>query len=426
MAHIPRSPQQTALFQRLKPLCIRVSDYSLRVKPNTTSRDLQSALSDLHSALLVIDDRSLLTPAMGDYIFFPLSHILRRKNEWPDSVLENTLKCVNVLLQTSWSTNLALQMFEQFCLMLVIIIEGKGKAQSEDVKGVAMECLVSLFVAAERSANEDLEFEEAIRGAKLRPLMGHTATAILDALSKEALLSLRLYAVKALDLLYNSLLRDGQIVAGFLPLTVSTVSRTLTSSTSNLNHKLIVSLLDLLRKTLSLVLNDAMTARARPPGLKEMYYTEMTESWYNATKGQVKIALESFFPLVRTHSHPLVRESTIQLCESLLVHCSRTLENCQSLFVETAVMLQSDEFPSVRSAAMETLSRLRSNVKVRKILGERLEEALYDWCLALPRTMRSNDDAAKVNLLQRITVAVNQFSNDNDPILSSIQSLITS
>ena len=426
MAHVQRSPQQTALFQKLKPLCIKVSDYALRIKPNTTSRDLQSALSDLHSSLLAIDNRSLLTPAMGDYIFFPLSHILRRKNEWSDSVLESTLKCVNVLLQTSWSSNLALPMFEQFCLMLVIIIEGKGKEQSEDVKGVAAECLVSLFLAAERSVNEDLEFEEAMKGAKLRPLMGHTATAILDVLLKEALLSLRLDAIKALDLLYNSLLGDGQIVAGFLPFTVSTISRTLSSSASNLNHKLIVSLLDLLRKTLSQVLDDGLIPHPRPAGLKEMYYIEMTESWYNATKGQVKIALESFFPLVRTHSHPIVRESAIRLCESLLVHCSRTLENCQSLLVETVVMLQSDDFPSVRNAAMETLSRLRANVKVKKILGERLEEALYDWCLALPRTMRSNDDAAKVNLLRRIMVAVNQFSNDNGAILSSIQSLITS
>lgn len=422
----PSNPAQSALFQRLKPLCVSVSDYALRVKPTTTAQDLQRALVALESALLSIDDKTLLTPAMADYIFFPLSHVLRRKDSWTDRVLELTLSCVKILLESAWSAGLGAQMFEQFCLMLVVIMEGKRTKDSEDVKAVSVGCLVALFHSAKRSMETDMTLQESIRASKLRPLMGHTATVLLDVIKTEALLSLRLDALKALSLLYVHLLADGQIIAGFLPLTVSTISRCLSSSPSTLNHKLIVSLLDILRETLTLVMNDKLHPASRPAVIGEMYYTDMTQSWYAATKAQVKIALESFFPFIRTHPHRLVREAIIALSAETLSYCSKNLDVCQSLFLDTILSLQHDQFSSVQELALSSLQRLHSESSVNSSIRGCIEECLYSWCLALPRTMSSNDDAAKTNLLQRITSAVEYLSYEKSLVSSCLDSLLTS
>lgn len=420
------SEQQTVLFRRLKPFCIAVSDYALRVKPNTTSTDLQEALTALYSALLSVDDRTLLTPAIADYVFYPLSHILRRKDEWTERVLELTLSCVRVLLETGWSSRLGTQMFEQFCLMLVVITEGGGKTGSEEVKAVSVKCLVALFGSARRSMEVDVSVQEFIRSSKMRPLMGHTATVLLDVIKIEAFLALRLDALQALSLLYTSLLNDGQVVAGFLPLTVSTLSRSLSSSPTTTNHRLLIASLSVLCKTLSLVMNDKLTPSSGAARVGEMYHTEMTDSWYRASKGQVKIALESFFPFIRIHSHHLVREAIINLSEMLLANCSKNLDVCLSLLLETILFLQHDPFPSVKALANSSLQRLQAQDSLRHIVKSTIEESLRTWSLALPRTMTSNDDAAKVSLLQRLTSALDSLSSENSTISSSVDTLITS
>jgi TELO2-interacting protein 1 len=422
----PPAPQRAAVFQRLKPLCIAVSEHALRMKTASSPLDLQQSLSALQSALLSVDDRNLLTPAIADYVFFPLSHILRRKDEWTDRVLELTLGCVRLLLESSWSGGLGDQMLEQFCLMFVVITEGKKKSVPEEVKAASVGCLLALFVSAKKSMKVDAALKRVIRGSKLRPLMGHTATVLLDVVTKEELLSLRLDALQTLSLLYVSLLGNGQIIASFLPLTVSSLSRCLSSSTMSSNHKLLVSLVNVLRESLSLVMDDSLKPTSRPASTSEMYHTDMTESWYRATKGQVKIALESFFPPMRTHSHHLVREAVIMLSEELLCNCSRTLDVCRSLFLETILSSQHDPFPSVREVALLSLQRLHAKDSLKSVVRECIEECLHTWCLALPRTMTSNNDVAKVNLLQRITSAVEFFSTDDNAISPSLETLLGS
>ena len=98
-------PRQTALFRGLRPVCIAISDHALRVKPSSTPLDLQRSLSTLKS-LLIVEDPTLLSPAIADYVFLPLSHILRRKDEWTDTILELTLGCVRLLLASAWSGRL--------------------------------------------------------------------------------------------------------------------------------------------------------------------------------------------------------------------------------------------------------------------------------------------------------------------------------
>lgn len=418
--------EQIALFQRLKPLCVVVSDNALRVRPNTTANDLQRSLSSLHLALLAINDRTLLTPAMADYIFFPLSHILRRKDDWTDRILELTLACLRILLERAWSTRVPEQMFEQFCLMLVVITEGKGKGISEDVKAASVGCLVALFSSAKKSMESDLVLYQSIQGTKLRPLMGHVATVLLDVVRTEALLSLRLDAIQVLSLLYVSLLKNGDIVASFLPLTVSTISRCLSSSPSTANHKLLVSLLNFLNETLSLVMDDNLQSVSRPSQVGEMYHTEMTESWFRATKSQVKIALEGFFPFIRTHGHHLVREAIIKLSETLLIRCSRTLDVCQSLFLETILCLEHDPFQSTQDLARSALQHLHENDALKATIRDCIEASLYTWSLALPRTMTSNDDNTKINLLQRLTSAVDYLADDRSLILNFLETLLAS
>ena len=329
-----------------------------------------------------------------------------------------------MLLETAWSNSLVRQMFEQFCLMLVIITEGKGKKTSEEVKAVCVTCLLALFKSARETMKEDPVLREAIRGSKLRPLLGHTATVLLDVVKLEALLKLRLDTLEALELLYMELLANGQVVAGFLPLTVSTISRCLSSS-QTANHKLLVALLNFLRQTLSLVMSDSLKPINRPANVGEMYHVGMTESWYRATKGQVKIALESFFPFVRGHSHHRVREAIISLSEELIIRCAKNLDVCQSLFLETILSLQHDSYPSVREKAEAALRRLHANTALAKPIRESIEESLHSWCLALPRTMSSNDDPAKINLLQRISSAVDFFSQDTTTVSSSLETLLS-
>jgi TELO2-interacting protein 1 len=409
----------SALFQRLKPLCVTLSDHALRVNANTSPQALQNALQAVHSELTSLPDPTLLTPALADYIFFPLSHILRRKELWSDRVLDLTLQCVNILLSTGWSTNLAPNLFEQFCLMLVVITE---KSHAEDVKYPAVCCLVALFRAAKTSMLRDEVLREAVRGNKLRPLLGHVATVLLDIIKLEGLLKLRIEAVEALHLLYIELLYNGQSLAGFLPLTVSTISRALSSAPTT-NRTLLVGLLDLLRETLSRVMNDNLEPVPVVGG--PMYQVNMTDQWYRATKSQAKIALEAFFPLMRSHTNHRVREAVIALCEQLVEQCSRHLDVCLPLLIESILSREHDAFPSTRERAQEAVRRIHGESSLQRTVHDTIEECLRTWCTSLPRTMTSNDDVAKLDLLQRITSAINFFASDIQMVSSSMEMLLS-
>jgi TELO2-interacting protein 1 len=415
-----------ALFRQLKPLCVAVSNRALRVRPTNNPNEFVIDLSNLESALAGVPYKTAISPAIADYIFAPLSHILRRKDEWPDRVLEITLSCVEMLLATAWATKLSSQMFEQFTFMLIVITEGKGRIVSEELKTGSIGCLKALFESAKQNIVVDATFKETIRDAKLRPLLGHTATVLLDNIKGKTyrMPIFKLEALSSLSILYTSLLDDGQIVASFLPLTVSTLSRSLSASPATTHNRILVALLNLLCETLCLVMDDNLEHASPPPQINEMYFTEMTESWYKATKNQVKIALEGFFPFIRSHQHSLVRQAALKFSEQSLSHCSRTLDICQSLFFETILSLQHDSFPAVRERAITALQRLKKNPALTSVIRGSVEESLYTWCIALPRTMTSNDDSAKVHLLQRITSAIDYFSSDTSSISSSLETLL--
>ncbi|KAK6358291.1 hypothetical protein TWF730_007639 [Orbilia blumenaviensis] len=395
-------------FAELKPRCIAVSQIVLRseIEPEQ-SRQLVEALDNLLQCITKLGEvDGLINPATADYVFFPLSHIFLRQQMFIDRAIDLSLQCVNVLLLKCWNVNITGELAKQLMIMVTFIIGGpadgsKPSRASEETKLAATKCLESLFAAVTKSTAARTQFGLV----EMAPSLGHSLTVLLDLIPATSFTNLQVAASSAVHHLFTGCISDDDILASFLPGTVSTLCKFLDSRTSaSHKSKALVKAIETLSDVIRLVLMDIKTSNLpTSDGMggalnSDSITTIRTQSWLHGTSEQIRMGLTGVCSL-RKHRMLNVKKSLLKLCQSIARDCPQSLESSLPIIIETLVSLSADKEEEFSSQAQEALTTLAGyNESITQVL----QKSLHGWILSLPRVLQTNDEDKKSHLLREI------------------------
>ncbi|KAM0716282.1 hypothetical protein Q7P37_007727 [Cladosporium fusiforme] len=393
--------QQT--FQQLKPLCVGLSQaVSALNTPKGSIPQLASRLEDLDRVVASFSPAdNPLDDKLADYIFFPLSQVLKLSQKVSIRCLELTLAILGVLIEQGWRQRIQPQLATQVLILCTLLAGDKpsGLASTEtttELRKNALQCLGATSTAL--GASED--GRKLLRDESIMPQLGQTLSTILDALIESVDHSTQVAAANALGALITSI-DSKHLLSGFLPGLVSKLTSVLVPQTKHRrNHDVIVACLDLLNHLLNTTVNDEAAAKSASasPAVGTGAGVALDSKWFEQAATQLKPALASVFRL-QAHERADVRSAISRLCHMVLRRCKKSLDNCIGLTLETIIVLAASQAYTDTSLELELLIRGDPS------LAASLQELLHDWILSLPRIMQSTDEQAKTQRIRRIQTA---------------------
>ncbi|KAJ2989559.1 hypothetical protein NUW58_g3410 [Xylaria curta] len=399
------SAARNQFFKELKPRCVSINDLTMRSSDKKASaKDLLRVTEDL-SALLdrqVSQDASVLDEKLADYVFFPLSNILRNQQQHPIRLTEITIKCFRTLVDYGWKGKLPKELAQQVLLLLTFIIAGVPGQERQDPipEETELESFKALASVVKASGSSPTG-AAALVEANAIPALGHAVTVVLDGINDGRTPVIQLEALLALNALVMAI-KDQTALATFFPGIVSSLSKLLAPPTAlKTQRKVLLQGIETLKIVLTNVLGDMKTRGIlnKPADDKPEEDTDgkiLSASWLKATVAKVKLALASVLKL-RIHSSEDVQAALEKLCITLLDECHQSLSDAASILVETAMILgnHSDE-PSLYDTNLVDLARIYPE------LGNAIKTTVYNWVTSLPRLVQSNEENIKQQALQNL------------------------
>lgn len=433
------------LFQIVKPKCVELSQLSL-MPPQLFRPDnpqlirVLSALSDLlnlHYEINKADGPYILTSTVADYIFFPVSNLLKQPI-LSDAVATGVLKIISFLWRHVWGLNSEEKLLDQLYPVILHI------AGSNSEKGVEM-------------SEKDFQFKEAVvscmvglieylppkyfEGSQKRlSLLGSTITILLNIMSTcnatQADFELVNIILCTLKLLYKKHLTTFMLQEVF-PGNVSKLVNYLTTS-KNIYYTVIVNVMELLKEIIIKAFGDEVIhvePSSKPQrnlnGLRglledtsiessDMIYTtsnfeikmssdvKRPKSWLTATSKQLKISLIIMFKqlLITSPSNKLKVRTKTQVSKSITDFVKDVLESC--------FFSLGNEFLPI---ALDVLSLLLSNFDFKNIREEQICLNDLSW-MVLPNYLEGSFTDIKLEILfEGIRVKLEDLINNK---LSSI------
>ncbi|KAJ4391656.1 hypothetical protein N0V93_005275 [Gnomoniopsis smithogilvyi] len=421
------SAARNQFFTKLKPVCVEISRLALQGQQvPDRARRTQELLTKLNDVLedQIQYDASILDEKIADYVFFPLSGLLRTHADYPIRVVETAIKSLRLLIQHGWKARISKDLAQQLLVFFTFIIggiPGQEETQSPKPEETILEgykALTVLIKAAGVSAKES-----SLTDAKIIPSFGHAVSVILDGVTDGMTTEIQLEALQTIAAVYATIKQD-EVLATFFPGTTSSLCRFLSPpSSTKSQRRVLVSGVNVLRMILTNVLGDLKRrnilrqTEVNVPETKESKQDDkavgkvLTPSWLKATVSQVKIALSTVLKL-RNHSSAEVRKATERLCIALLDECHSSLANCTSMLVESAMILREDqgeekstafEVPElVEDRAMYYGTSLQDLATIYPEFMDTINTILHNWVTSMPRMMQSSDERVKQQAIRNI------------------------
>lgn len=306
-----------------------------------------NALKDTHSVLeSAINPHDVLSPNLADYIFVPLSYLLKLPN-LNDVTITYVLKIITILIKHSWSSNLPYPLARQLFPLITFLTGGSPNPKddteinrkSDELKSAGSITLYEFFQGlAIQKKNKEYDFFSNVENL---PALGHSVTALLKFAEKSTSIELQLQSLSTLSTLYFELINDGEILSYVLPGNVSTLTKILNSKGTKTHYTIVIEAINLLERLLVLVYNDedlkidykaiesideALQEEFDHIQLRGANFTKVhrTRSWLKGTSGQVKKALGNLIVL-QNHSKLEVKKSLLKFCNSVIEMCLYSL-----------------------------------------------------------------------------------------------------
>ncbi|ABN65722.2 predicted protein [Scheffersomyces stipitis CBS 6054] len=258
-----------SLFQKIKPISIELSNIGLLDTPafNSQFRRLAEVLESEHEVLdshykeNTKSSQNLipyhLSPNLADYIFFPLSNILKQP-AIDDRITTSILKIIGFLVEHIWSYKFD-EKFVDELLSIVLFLSGANSSPSSGSKPIefraaAVDCLAMIL----KSVPNDYFVETA--NVKRMSLLGNSISFFLDNItwatnprSQEE----NNLLINNLDILVNTATfkMSSDQLAHVLPGMVSNLTNFFTQS-KNLHYTVIVKVVEALKVIIIKVFND--------------------------------------------------------------------------------------------------------------------------------------------------------------------------
>ncbi|TVY69012.1 TEL2-interacting protein, partial [Lachnellula suecica] len=427
---------RNVLFQELKPCCVELSQLALRDDGSTGST--KSLIESTKKLLVILEkkckrDDGVFDEKLADYVFFPLSQTLKKKQKYTDRLSDLTIQCLRILLEYGWRRSIGLDLAKQLVILLAFIAGGppdkKPTEIPEEIAIGAYGALAALFKDMGVTPGGAATLVET----GTVPALGHCVTVILDGITDGSSVEVQQQALRALGAVWNCI-KDAQALATFLPGTISGLTKFLMPGTaSRRSRKNLSTALEVLEHVLTSVLSDirTRTIRDKSSEVSAASSTEqkvLTKSWLKATTAQIKLALSNIIRL-RKHDATDVRAAVNRLCLTILDECHDTLSESASLMVETCMVLDGIDEEGDLSTRRTTLTDLAS---IYPDIGELVKSTAYNWVTSLPRIMLSNDESARNGALEQLSRAnhlLRQLNSDSsileDALGSSLRDSIT-
>lgn len=368
------------LFAEIKPICVRISELALQpegiFQSQTTElihslRELTQVAEKHH--LDHNNGQYLLSTKLADYVFFPLSNLLKHSSLHHEEV-RYVLDIVSFLLQWSWSKNMNEKLLDQLCPLVIflsggpsILVSRTSQISDKDFsfKLSAVECLVQLVKCFPRLYLTDEE-----SGPKRLSILGDATTLLLDVLcSFDSPLNQEENAavLEVLDIiswLYSTRVTAEQTSYVFPGMVSKIVNFSI--STRNLHAGTITKVLKTLQElvikvfddnSLDISISDASVTSDNLQSLqdlmaedqlgdkgtipihiemKEMKREHRTELWVRATSKQLKLSLLSLFKYLFFNSAMRTKVAVnISVSDAIFEFVNTVTAKCfQSLFTE--------------------------------------------------------------------------------------------
>jgi TELO2-interacting protein 1 len=341
---------------------------------------------------------------LADYIFFPISQILKRKQTYTDLLSELTIKSLRILLEYGWKSGITLDLAKQLLMLLTFVAGGvpgkESKPAPEELLVEAYGALAALFKDLATTAGGPASLIDA----GTIPALGHCVTVVLDGATGGPSAEAQLEAMQTLDAIW-SCIKDAQALCSFLPGTISTLTKCLLPSAgARRSRKVILKGLVVFQHVLVSLLSDIRTRSIRIQNNSACRNdaTEqqvLTGPWLKATSSQIKLALSNVIRL-RSHESVEVRKALNRLCITILDECHDTLAESAPMLVETCMVLagvDDDEELMDRTTSLIDISSIHVD------LGDLIKNTIYNWVTSLPRVMQSNDETGKLSALGNLS-----------------------
>lgn len=317
------------------------------------------------------------------------------------SLIENCVKALTILIVHGWNSRLSSNLVQQILSLLIFIIDGIPETKEkrpvpEETVLEAFRGLTALITTASLSPGAASGLSEA----DTIPALGHGVTVMLNAVVDGPTPQIQQEALRSLQAVYRTI-KEHAALASFLPGTISSLSKV--SSSPNHYKKLVIAkCLDTMSLVLTRVLADLRTRSilvktgTEKPDEDDQQSKVLSPAWLNATTIQVKRALSAVMKL-RTSNDVEVRSGLKKLCITILDECHKTLGNCSSILVETAMVLgQGEERMSLTETSLQDL------VNIYPELGEIVKSTTYSWLTSLPRLMQASDEDVKQTAVHNV------------------------
>lgn len=403
----------------MKPACVHLLQVTASLSQDgSASSILIKALTNLVQTLHTINSQGgILDARLTEYVFVPISQVLRNSQSVPVHALELCLECISILLRGGWGGALGPELSGQLLILFTFMAKPSSAqsgipGSSEELQGLALKCMTELFYEMSRSSTG----KQHLTAASSIPALGEAVLVVLDSLTNSLSGPVKLHAANTIRSLISAI-DDKDALASFLPRMVSSLTKVLTPSSSNrVNFRVLESCLQSMKELLFLLLNDKETKHLPKviPGKSENE-AKMTRSlpWLQATASQIKVALSNVLKL-RQHEKLEVQKSLLALCSVVVQECRASLAECVGMVIETMVILAGrGESRGIIEEELKTL--LRSDEHLTTIL----QDSLYGWVIALPRFMQSRDDMGRRQSIQQIAVTLRLLSS-NQAVISDL------
>ncbi|KAI5246461.1 ARM repeat-containing protein [Aureobasidium subglaciale] len=395
-------------FQRLKPICIALSQSILAFASNRRNADsIIQALETLSKTLEDITSRpDAFDHKLADYVFFPISQVLKASRDLPVQAMEACLRCLSILISKGWTkSNIDQDLSGQLLIFLTLTCDTSGKAvptglATDELRAAGFQCMQALF----QSLSTTSAGKASLVGTTNVPSLGHAVSVILEGVVNGESFQVQLAAADALQALV-ACIDDLEVLSSFLPGIVSSWTKALTPNTKGRRHwRVLVAGLHVIGSLLRALLGDNVvkqlstkiedkTAEKLP--MKDHKITKLDESWVKATAAQLKVAISNINRL-RKHERQDVQEAVLDFNLTLLSECSHALADSCALAAETVLLLMQSD---TNAAYRDKIAMLAQN---NSAISDLLSTVFRNEQISLVRIMQSNDDQAKERSLGKL------------------------
>lgn len=359
---------------------------------------------------------------IGNFIFFPISHLLG-KDQLGDRTTELVLQVLEFLYRDCWKTLMSLKGTKEHMSIVVYLMSGPPADPnaneprkefldiSNETKTAGCRALDALYSAALNSRS--IQFSDTF------PITAHNISVLVNCLrySTDGAVGLQLAAIETLANIYR-IVDDGDILSLVLPATVSTITGLITGRFGGkCNYAVIVQGLNFLKEVLVTIFKDSELFDGEDVSGKNR---NRTKSWLEASKPQVKIALNTL-SATRNHSRKEVQLAFSEMCFSILNNCERALDGCVDFAMDTLVFFGSADF-DVHTKARSYLSFALASETLQTALRDRV----YDWINSLPRIFSSHDERQPVLILNAIQTGIDLLEEVESDKSASLREVFAS